>query len=155
MNRDTPQMRNFAKRLMATETGGSKSYETKILLAFHVCEKLRLHLATFMGSTGFQTLLARALVLAAAEVSWLRGVRVKADGALEGVEELQTKRAPDELFEGGVVLLAHLLGLLVAFIGENLTLRLVREVWPKIPLHGLGFGRGGKNENEGNNEKAN
>jgi hypothetical protein len=27
-----------------------------------------------------------------------------------------------------------LLGLLVAFIGEDLTLRLVREVWSKLPL---------------------
>jgi hypothetical protein len=30
-----------------------------------------------------------------------------------------------------------LLGLLVAFIGENLTVRLLREVWPKVPLDDL------------------
>ena len=45
-----------------------------------------------------------------------------------------------------MVLVAQLLGLLVAFIGETLTLRLVREVWPKLPLNDLDFGRGDKNE---------
>ena len=53
---------------------------------------------------------------------------------------------PEELSEGEVVLLAQLLGLLVAFIGEKLTLRLVREVWPQVPLDDLDFGKGGKDE---------
>jgi hypothetical protein len=39
-----------------------------------------------------------------------------------------------------------LLGLLVAFIGETLTLRLVREVWPKAPLNELDLSEGNKNE---------
>ena len=38
------------------------------------------------------------------------------------------------------------LGLLVAFIGPNLTLRLVREIWPQIPLGDLDVDNGGKNE---------
>ena len=38
------------------------------------------------------------------------------------------------------MLLAQLLGLLVAFVGKNLTLRLVREVWPNSKLDGLDFG---------------
>ena len=59
---------------------------------------------------------------------------------------LHAQLDPDEFSEGGVVLLAQLLGLLVAFIGENLTLRLVREVWPKVPLDDLDFGNGDKNE---------
>jgi predicted transglutaminase-like cysteine proteinase len=44
------------------------------------------------------------------------------------------------------LLLAQLLGLLVAFIGEDLTLRLVREVWPKLSLNDLDLGTGDKNE---------
>ncbi len=48
------------------------------------------------------------------------------------MEALQRQLDPDELFEGGVVLVAHLLGLLVAFIGEGLTLHLMREIWPKV-----------------------
>jgi len=41
-----------------------------------------------------------------------------------------------------VLLVAQLLGLLVAFIGENLTLRLMRDVWPKLSLEDLKFTQG-------------
>jgi hypothetical protein len=43
----------------------------------------------------------------------------------------------------GVVLLAHILGLLVAFIGPDLTSRLIGEILPHIPLDDLDFGNGG------------
>ncbi len=146
MSRATPQMRDFAKRLIAYETLVNKSSATKTPAVFHVCEKLRPHLATLAGNGGFRALLARALALAAAEVPWLRAVQVNADGALEGGEELHAQLDPNQFFEGRVVLLAQLLGLLVAFIGENLTLRLVREAWPKIPLGNLAFDNGAKYE---------
>jgi len=139
MSRATPTMRDFAERLIALETRGNEASETRTPAAFHVCEKLRPHLATLMGNGGFRALLSRALALANAEVSWLRAVHVKADGSLEDLEELHEQVAPAEFFEGKVVLLAQLLGLLVAFIGENLTLRLVREIWPKAPLNDLDF----------------
>ena len=140
MSRATPQMRDFAERLIAYETKGNKPSKTKTPTACLVCEKLRPHLATLMGNTGFRALLSRALALANAEIIWLRAVHVKADGSLEGLDELHAQLDPDEFFEGCVVLLAQLLGLLVAFIGENLTLRLVREVWPKLSLDDLNYG---------------
>ena len=142
MSRASPKMRHFAKRLTVYERKANTPSETKTPPAFQVCEKLRVHLATFMGNAGFRELLSCALPRAKAEVPWLGAVHVKADGALEGLEELHAKRNPDELFEGGVVLVAQLLGLLVAFIGENLTLRFVREVWPEVPLDDLDFGKG-------------
>jgi hypothetical protein len=146
VSRATPQMRDFAERLIAYETRGNKASGTKIPAALHVSEKLRPHLATYMGNAGFRSLLSRSLALANAEVPWLRAVHVKADGSLEGLEALEAQVAPEEIFEGGVVLLAHLLGLLVAFIGEDLTLRLAREIWPKPTLDDLDFGKGDKNE---------
>ena len=100
-----------------------------------------------MGKVGFSALYSRALVLANAEVPWLRAVHVKADGSLGGLDALGAQVNPAEIFEGKVVLLAQLLGLLVAFIGGSLTLRLMREIWPKIPLNDLDFGNGDKNEN--------
>ena len=139
-------MRLFAERLIEYETGGNKSSQTITPAAFPVPEKLRPHLATLMGNGGFRALLSRALALANAEIPWLRAVQVKADGSLEGLEERLAQLDPDELSEGRVVLLAQLLGLLVAFIGEKLTLRLVREVWPEVPLNDLDFGNGVNNE---------
>ena len=132
-------MRDFAERLIDCEGRLNKSSETTTPVAFHVGEKLRPHLASLMGSVGFRALLSRALVLANTEIIWLRAVQVKADGSLEGLEELHANLDPQEFFEGTVVLVAQLLGLLVAFIGENLTLRMVREVWPKLALNDLNF----------------
>jgi hypothetical protein len=146
ITRATPPMRKFATLLISNETVANVLSGTKTPAGLHVSEKLRLHLSTFMGRTGFHALVSRSLALSAAEVPWLRTVRVNEDGSLEGVEELQGQLDPDEFLEGKVVLLAQMLGLLVAFIGENLTVRLVREVWPKVPLKGLGFGKGKKNE---------
>jgi hypothetical protein len=67
-------------------------------------------------------------------------------GLWKGWRNFRRNSTRTKFLEGGVVLLAQLLGLLVAFIGENLTLRLVREVWPKVPLDDLDFGKGEKNE---------
>lgn len=140
MSQTSPLMRNFARRLIGYEAGENESSGTQTPAAFRSCEKLRLHLATFMGNTGFHTLLSRALALAASEVPWLRAVRVSAGGPLEGLEILQPQLDPDVFLEGSVVLLAQLLGLLVDFIGASMTLRLVCEVWPKVPLKNLDFG---------------
>jgi len=143
MNRATPHLRHFAKRLIVFETQVNKSSPAN----FPVPDKLRPQLTAFTGNAGFQALLTRALALARVEVPWLRAVHVKADGSLEGLTEIQAQLPPAELLEGKVVLLAQLLGLLVAFIGENLTLRLVREVWSKVPLDDLAFDNRNHHEN--------
>lgn len=142
MSRATPQMRNIAERLIAYEANGNKSSESKTPAAFQVCEKLRPHLATLMGNAGFRALLSRALALANTEVPWLRALHVRSDGFFEGLDELHAQLAPGEFFEGKVVLLAQLLGLLEAFIGESLTVRVVREVWPKLSVKDFDFGKG-------------
>ena len=146
MSHATPSMRDFAKRLIAQESRGKKPSKKSSLVGFYACNKLRPHLANIMGNIGFRTLLARSLVLAATEVSWLRVVRVNADWSLQGLEELEAKLDADELFEGGVVFLARLLGLMVLLIGENLTIRLLTDVWPEVSLNDLNFGSGGKYE---------
>jgi len=124
-------------RLIAFDTRGNKPPRIQSVDGFRVCEKLRPHLVTLVGKEAFRALLAHALALARAEVATLREVQVKADGTLEMSQEIRAQIHADELFEGGMVLLAQLLGLLVAFIGENLTLGLVRETWPKAPLDNL------------------
>jgi CheY-like chemotaxis protein len=133
MNRVNPHLRHFAKRLIVFETRGNKSSTTETPAAFSAFEKLRPQLATLMGEGGFRALLARALALAGREVPWLRAVLVKADGSLEGlVEPLQKPPGPDALLEGGVVLLAQLLGLLAAFIGENLKVLKIIKADPDL-----------------------
>jgi hypothetical protein len=132
MNRATPQMRGFAKRLMALEAMRSGSSIADDPAVFPVTNILHPQLAALMGNGGFRALLARALSLAQAEVPWLDAFQVDENGVLEGL--LHPQPAPTELLQGRILLLAHLLGLLGAFIGPGLVLRLVSELWPEILL---------------------
>ena len=137
MNRATPRLRNLAGRIIAFELAGPHSDATLVRSAMPVPERLRSPLSSLMGAAGFRGLLVRALSLAAAEVHWLRAVRVNGDGILDGWMQPYALLEPDQFHEGRVVLLAQLLGLLVAFIGERLTLRLLLEEWPKLSIDGL------------------
>jgi hypothetical protein len=125
---------------MAHETSKHESSRTGDP-PFPVLETLRPALATLMGKIGYRGFLARSLAAAGEDVRWLRAVHVKSDGTLEGLRELQAQLAPAEFFEGRTVMLAQLLGSLVAFIGEELTLQLVSDTWPKLSLKDLDFGR--------------
>lgn len=139
MNVSTSQTRRLAKHLMDYERLRNKSSEGKNPAAFQVTDRLRPHLTTLMGNGGFRALLSRALALANAEIPWLRAVHVKADGSLEGLAELHGQLDPEKFTEGRIVLLAHLLGLLVALIGPNLTWNLLGDIWPQISRLDIDF----------------
>lgn len=140
MSRATSRIRKFAGLLITHEAWVSRFSGNRLPPAFRVCEKLRAPLATLLGNAGFHALLARALALASQEVPWLRSVHVQGDGTLDGLDESPAHMR--ELTADGIVLVAQLLGLLVAFIGEKLTLQLVRETWPKLPRTPLDPGKG-------------
>ena len=119
-------VRDLARRLLALSETVSGPREHQALL---LSEKLRTALIEFTGTDGFATLLRRALTLASAEVSSLRSAKVGADGRLDGLEQIATDSVAAES-EAAVAITAHLLGLLVSFIGEPLTLKLVCRAWP-------------------------
>ncbi len=96
-----------------------------------VSEKLRRALSTLAGASGFRSLLTRALSLARAEEPALSAVQIKPDGSLEGLDQLADR---DQSADAGVILIATLLGLLVVFIGESLTLKFVCDVWPDFSV---------------------
>jgi hypothetical protein len=60
-------------------------------------------------------------------------VQVAPDGSLEGLGEFESQIEKDHAGEAGVILIAQLLGLCLALIGEVLTLRLVEDVSPYLP----------------------
>jgi hypothetical protein len=101
-----------------------------------------------MGTLGFRALVSRALALASAQVPWLHAVHVKSDGMLDGLDlpELEAQVSREKIAEGGAELIAQLLGLLVTFIGANLTLQLVCDIWPRVPLSDLNLAKGEENE---------
>ncbi len=131
-NSATPKPKEFARRLLAYEAASGKPADAKDSGVFRVCEKLREPLGKLLGVGGFRSLLSRALALAGAEVPWLRALHIKADGSLEGPDELEAKLDSRAVAEGEVALAAQLLGLLVTFIGPALTQRLLQDIWPTM-----------------------
>jgi hypothetical protein len=122
----TPKARDMAQRLISFEVEAESLSKVKTPAAFIVNEKLRHPLSTLVGTAGFRSLLMRALTLAKREAPILDGVQVKDDGSLEVLT--------GEAMEAGEVLIAHFIGLLETFIGEVLTLRLLHDVWPDLPI---------------------
>ena len=139
MNRPTAEMRDFAQGLVAHEARGNKSSGTKAPLVFGaVVDKLRRPLIMLAGAPVFRSLLSRALALAIDEVRWIRAVHVKADGSLECPAEI-ARLDQKEIAHAEAILITQLLELLLTFIGEALTLRLLQDVWPGAPVHDFKF----------------
>jgi hypothetical protein len=126
-----PESRYLAQRLLTYEAVAGKNSEPAESAAFRVCAKLRRPLITLAGVAGFRSLLSRALTLARAEVPTLSAVQVAADGSLNGLNELEPQTDKEQARDGGAILIAQLIGLLLTFIGEGLTLRMVQGVWPQ------------------------
>jgi hypothetical protein len=126
----------LAQRLLTYEAVAGKNSEATESAAFRVCAKLRLPLTTLAGVAGFRSLLSRALTLAMAEAPDLSAVHVAADGSLQGLDELGPQTHTEQARDGGAILIAQLLGLLLTFIGKSLTLRMVQNVWPEADFDG-------------------
>jgi hypothetical protein len=140
------ESRNLAQRLLAYEAVGDENSAPSESAASRVCAKLRGPLITLAGVAGFRSLLSRALTLARAEVPSLSAVQVAADGSLRGLDELVSQTDKEHAREGGAILIAQLVGLLLTFIGEGLTIRLVQDVWPEAAFDGRVSEKRGKLE---------
>ena len=133
MDTPFPSMRALAQRLLALEAASPAATDAPLPEAARVIEKLRASLSRFAGLEGFAALLRRALALARVEDPALQAVKVGQDGRLEGLETLFAG-ADNAGAEATTVIIIQLLGLLNTFVGQAITLRLVREAWPEAAL---------------------
>ena len=129
---DSPPLtaRAWAQQLLAVEAARKPPGDTDEHEVLRVFEKLRGSLTQFIGADGFTALVRRGLALARAEVPSLETATVAADGRLQRI----AKPAADLSLtvDGATAVTAHLLALLVTFIGEPITLRMLRQIWPEI-----------------------
>jgi len=124
------KFRKLAQRALSFEARSRKADDRSA--AFWVIEKIRQRLSTLTGAAGFRAVLARALALAADEARWLNGVHVAANGSLEGLDEVCARLSADEVVRGEAIFVARLIELFVTFIGDLLTVQLLRDIWPEI-----------------------
>jgi hypothetical protein len=136
MSTASPENQELARRLLAFEAEHHTSSDAGVGVAAQFIEELRLRLVKLAGVEGFRSLLSQALTLAKAEVPSLEMVQVGADGSLAGFDEIQASRPEVAGGQAGIVLVAHLLGLLMTFVGEPLTLSLLRDRWPEASRNG-------------------
>jgi hypothetical protein len=136
MSTASPEIQDLTRRLLAFEAAHENSPDERVDAAVQVIEELRLRLIKLAGVDGFRSLLSRALILAKAEVPSLNTVHVNANGSVEGFDAIEQSQEAGAATQAGIVLVAHLLELLVTFIGAPLTLRLVRDKWPDASMDG-------------------
>jgi len=139
----SPAAHALARYMLLDETGERLEPAALAAAVERADIRLRARLVDLIGLAGYTTLVARAVRLAQAEVPALTRVTVDtgviggagAEGTLRGVRDfVEVARVSDadpRAAEAGVAaILAHIIGLLIIFIGEDLALRLVREAWP-------------------------
>ena len=153
----SPEMRDLAQRLLTYEADADKTSTLVESPTLRTYEKLRQSLVSFAGVASFQSIAVRALVLARVESHSLCAVHVTAEGALRGLDDVELQASTDKDITGsqqtgedppgeaGVVLVACILGLLLTFLGEAITLSLIRNAWPNATFN---------DRNPGNERKA-
>jgi len=145
---DAPGMRDIAHRLLEYEAAAGKTSDPMESPTLRVYEKLRSSLGEFVGTAAFQSLATRALTLARPETPSLSSAWISEDGSLRGQGEIENQFDIDNdgAGEGGIVLIARLLGLLRLFLGEAMTLNLLRNAWPGEALDDRNSAYGRKRE---------
>ena len=124
--------RNLAHSLVASEAdAGTSSLQTG-LATVRVYERLRQQLGASVGVDGFQAFASRALALAKSHSPRLGTVQITANGDLRGLGAVESQA--EENGEAGIILIAQLLGLLLTFLGEATTLRLIEDLRSQVDV---------------------
>jgi hypothetical protein len=113
----------------------------------HVFDQLFNRLARLIGVTGSLALCMRAVNVVRSEFPFLEPAQLGTPDACCAAlgEALQTV-APEQARDGVTALLASCLELLASFIGDDLVLILVREIWPGLPTTHDKPGSGGTSD---------
>lgn len=136
MTTATPTQHALARWLFTTELGTADGSHAKSTAAVRVFDKLSQRLAVLITPLGSEALVRRAVHLSRTEVSFLDGVQgvPTAESLITWLCERAATVEPSQAQDGFVTVLGNLVALLDLFIGERLAFRLLREVWPALPM---------------------
>jgi len=136
-----PSLAEFARRLLLHEAGEGQRTEDLANAMERACQALHAQLTPLVSGAGFNALLGRAVKLAARDYSFLAATSVITNPtcSFDGLRQAAEGREPADVADALVAILANFIWLLVLFIGENLGLRKVHEVWPDVPFTPPGF----------------
>ena len=124
--------RQLALKVLAQRAGPGAGAETLAAAARRAYDDLAGVTAPLIGQVGVDALTGRALHLARREYPWLvqTGEAPQSEQPFAQVISRLARQEPAVATEAAGALFATFMGLLVTFIGEPLTARLLRKAWP-------------------------
>jgi hypothetical protein len=125
--------RQLALNMLAQRAGPAAGAEALAAAAHRAYGELARVSASLIGQVGVDALTGRALHLAQREYPWLVPTREseQADGPFAQAMFCLERQDPAVATEAAGAVFATFTGLLVTFIGEPLTVRLLRQAWPE------------------------
>jgi hypothetical protein len=125
-------LRQLALKVLAQHAGPAAGAEALAAAAHRAYDDLARVSAPLIGQVGVDALIGRALHLAQREYPWLVDTREQeqAEGPFAQVIFSLARQDPAVATEAAGAVFTALTGLLVNFIGEPLTARLLRKAWP-------------------------
>ncbi len=128
----SPTLRRFTRQALIAVTGEQAPDHGQLASGFDVlCDRLRAQLHPLFGPAAVAALFARAVHVGTSEFRWLSNV-LPTDGercSPQGLERVSGEISREALADGLAAVLAHDIGLLSAFIGEDFVMPLVRAAW--------------------------
>jgi hypothetical protein len=94
-------------------------------------EKLRINLSRRLGSEGYHALLSRSVALSTSRYPWVGLISIEKDGTLAGFVQGAELESLSSIVNGSVEIMACIIGLLDAFVGRELSMRLLSNLSPK------------------------
>lgn len=135
MQRTPPTPEGLARRLLAGEAGEYQTSEELAAAAERAHARLRERLSVFLGPHGFDSLWGRAMLLAGQKLHPAGSEGALAlDTPLHGLQASVRDCKPSEVYDLVSTAFASFIALLFTFIGADLGLRLLRQVWPELTL---------------------
>jgi hypothetical protein len=125
-------LRQLALKVLAQRAGSAADAGALAAAAQRAYDDLALVSAPLIGQVGVDALTGRALHLAQREYPWLVPTREpeQVEGPFAQVIFCLERQDPAIATEAAGAVFATFTGLLVTFIGEPLTTRLLRKAWP-------------------------
>jgi hypothetical protein len=132
----TPAHHALAEWLVTSEMAAAQGPLTCPAAAGRVFDKLGHRLAQLITPVGSDALLRRAVHLSRTEFPFLDGVQAApaTDSLIDTLRESASRVEPNQAYKAFVMVVGTLVALLESFIGPDLTFRLLRDVWPKLPV---------------------
>lgn len=126
-------LRKLALKVLAHRQGAGPAAEAFAAAARQAYDDLAREAAPLIGQVGIDAVTDRAIHVAQRKYSWLADAHApgQVEGPFSGVVAALERQAPPIATEAAAAVFATLAGLLITFIGEPLTMSLLRKAWPE------------------------